>query len=67
MEPFPANRLKKELEGAEEVIVVELSPAGQFEKLLNLYEIKPTGRFRKYDTRPIFKEDLLEFLSGRER
>ncbi len=67
MEPFPANRLKKEIEGAEEVIVVELSPAGQFEKLLNLYGIKPTGRFRKYDTRPIFKEDLLEFLSGRER
>jgi len=67
MEPFPAKGLKEELKGAEEVVVVELSPAGQFEKLLNLYGIYPTGRFRKYDTRPIFKEELSEFLSRRER
>ncbi|RUM88874.1 MAG: 2-oxoacid:acceptor oxidoreductase subunit alpha [Thermovibrio sp.] len=63
LEPFPHERLKEELKGIEEVIVVELSPSGQFEKLLKLYGILPNRRFRKYDTRPIFKEELIEFLS----
>lgn len=67
LEPFPKERLFSEIEGAEEVICVELSPSGQFEKLLKLNGIKVNRRFRKYDTRPIFKEDLTEFLVGRER
>lgn len=62
LEPFPERRIKEEMEGAEEVIVVELSVSGQFEKFLNTYGIKATSCFRKYDTRPIFKEELTEFL-----
>jgi len=63
LEPFPSERLVAEIEGAEEVVCVELSPSGQFEKLLRLNGIGVTRRFRKYDTRPIFKEELTEFLS----
>jgi 2-oxoglutarate ferredoxin oxidoreductase subunit alpha len=64
LEPFPEGLIKKEIENSEELIVVELSPAGQFEKLLSMYGIYPTKRFRKYDTRPIFKEELVKFLEG---
>jgi len=64
LEPFPAERLISEIENAESLTVVELSPSGQFEKLLNTYGIRPNNRFRKYDTRPIFKEDLVQFLEG---
>lgn len=63
LEPFPANRIKEELEGAKEVIEVELSISGQFEKLLKTNGIKVNRSFRKYDTRPIFVEELTEFLS----
>jgi 2-oxoglutarate ferredoxin oxidoreductase subunit alpha len=64
LEPFPSERVLSELEGAEEVTVVELSPSGQFEKLLKMNGISVNKRFRKYDTRPIFKEELAEFLLG---
>ncbi|ADU97341.1 2-oxoacid:acceptor oxidoreductase subunit alpha [Thermovibrio ammonificans] len=64
LEPFPAERLKQELQGAREIIAVELSITGQFEKLLKLNGIEATRRFRKYDTRPIFKEELTRFLRG---
>ena len=64
LEPFPTQRVLSEIDNAESLIVVELSPSGQFEKLLNTYGIKPTNRFRKYDTRPIFKEELVQFLEG---
>ena len=63
LEPFPAKRVKEELEGAKEVIVVELSISGQFEKLLKLNGIKANRSYRKYDARPIFVEELTEFLS----
>ena len=66
LEPFPSERLKEEIGKAKELTVVELSISGQFEKLLNLYGIKANSRFRKYDTRPIFKEELKEFLGGRD-
>ncbi len=63
LEPFPHMRLKRELENAEEVIVVELSISGQFEKLLRLYGVEATRKIRKYDTRPLFLEELMEKLS----
>lgn len=66
LEPFPSERLKEEVKGAEESVVVELSVSGQFEKLLKLYGIKADRSFRKYDTRPIFKEELKAFLGGRD-
>jgi len=62
LEPFPFKKVLDEVEGVESVTVVELSVAGQFEKLLNTYGIKATSRFRKYDARPIFKEELKRFL-----
>ncbi|MEO2083600.1 MAG: 2-oxoacid:acceptor oxidoreductase subunit alpha [Desulfurobacteriaceae bacterium] len=65
LEPFPTERIKEEVEGAEEVTVVELSASGQFEKLLKLNGVEVTRRFRKYDTRPIFVEELTQFLRGR--
>jgi len=63
LEPFPFERIKSEIAESEEVVVVELSISGQFEKLLGLYGITPTKRIRKYDTRPLFVEELLERLS----
>ncbi len=63
LEPFPAEKIKEELKDAEEVIVVELSISGQFEKLLRLNGIKANRSYRKYDTRPMFVEELREFLS----
>ncbi|WP_456342088.1 2-oxoacid:acceptor oxidoreductase subunit alpha [Thermovibrio sp.] len=66
LEPFPLERLKDEIKGAEETVVVELSVSGQFERLLKLYGIKADKNFRKYDTRPIFKEELKAFLGGRD-
>jgi 2-oxoglutarate ferredoxin oxidoreductase subunit alpha len=62
--PFPEQRVKEELEGAKEVVVVELSIGGQFEKLLKLHGIEVSKRFRKYDARPIFVEELTQFLRG---
>ncbi len=62
IEPFPVRRLKEELKGADSVTVVELSVAGQFERLLNTYGIFPNARVRKYDARPFFKEELTEML-----
>ncbi|WP_457681172.1 2-oxoacid:acceptor oxidoreductase subunit alpha [Thermovibrio sp.] len=66
LEPFPKERIKEEVGAAREVICVELSISGQFEKLLKLNGIKVNDRLRKYDTRPIFKEELKEFLGGRD-
>jgi len=62
LEPFPARRIKEELVGAESVTVVELSVAGQFEKLLRTYGIEADSRIRKYDARPLFREELEKLL-----
>ena len=66
LEPFPSERLREEIKGAEETVVVELSVSGQFERLLKLHGIKADRSFRKYDTRPIFKEELKAILGGRD-
>jgi 2-oxoglutarate ferredoxin oxidoreductase subunit alpha len=67
LEPFPEERMKEELSGCSQVIVVELSASGQFENLLKCHGIEVTDRLRKLTTRPFFKGELLELLKRRER
>lgn len=63
LEPFPEERLKRELDGAQVLISVECSASGQFEKLLSMYGIRPNRSLRKYDGRPFFRDELLDALS----
>ncbi len=63
LDPFPHSKIKEAIEGAGEIVAVELSISGQFEKLLKLYGIEVKKSIRKYDTRPFFLEELTEKLS----
>ncbi len=62
LEPFPSERVFKEIEGAKEVLCVELSASGQFEKLLNMNGIRVDRSVRKYDGRPFFRDELTSIL-----
>ena len=62
LEPFPEERIKKEIENAKIIVSVEESASGQFEKLLNMHGIRSHRNVRKYDGRPFFKEELAEIL-----
>ncbi len=62
LEPFPEERIRKELDGAEKVIVLECSASGQFERLLRMYGIRCDRSVRKFDGRPFFRDELEDRL-----
>jgi len=62
LEPFPSERIKRELEGAKLILSIECSSSGQFVKLLNMNGIYPTDCIKKYDGRPFFSDELEEIL-----
>ncbi|RLJ70449.1 2-oxoglutarate ferredoxin oxidoreductase subunit alpha [Hydrogenivirga caldilitoris] len=62
LEPFPEERLKQEIEGANLVISLECSASGQFEKLLKMHGITPHRSLKKYDGRPFFRDELIDIL-----
>ncbi len=64
LEPFPEERVRRELESARRVVVVECSASGQFEKLLRMHSVVPHERIRKYDGRPFFRDELRDLLKG---
>ena len=59
--PFPAKRVKKVLESAKNVLLVENNKTGQLGDLIRQetgFEIK--NRFLKYDGRPFFREEVIK-------
>lgn len=62
LDPFPEDKLRKELEGAEFIVSLECSASGQFEKLLNMYGMRSHRNLKKYDGRPFFRDELSELL-----
>jgi len=62
LEPFPSERIKKEIEGADKVVAVECSAGEQFTKLLNMYGIRVDGTIKKYDGRPFYSDELKGLL-----
>ena len=59
--PFPAKRVKKVLENAKNVLLVENNKTGQLGDLIRQetgFEIK--NRFLKYDGRPFFREEIIK-------
>lgn len=65
LDPFPKEQIHRELEGIKKVICVEMSINKQFEKLLNMYDIKVDKNITKYDGRPFYEDDLLEEIKGK--
>ena len=62
LEPFPEEKIRRELEGSELVVSVECSASGQFERLLNMYGIRSHRNVKKFDGRPFFRDELLDML-----
>ena len=60
LEPFPEWEIKKALQGAREIIGVEMNSEGQLAKLLRCYGIKVTHKILKYDARPFTPEELIK-------
>jgi len=59
--PFPAKRVKKVLESAKNVLLVENNKTGQLADLIRQetgFELK--NRFLKYDGRPFFREEVIK-------
>ena len=60
LEPFPEWEIKKALQGAREIIDVEMNSEGQLAKLLRCYGIEVTHKILKYDARPFTPEELIK-------
>jgi 2-oxoglutarate/2-oxoacid ferredoxin oxidoreductase subunit alpha len=62
--PFPTKRVKKVLEGAKNILLVENNKTGQLGDLIRQetgIEIK--NKFLKYDGRPFFREEVVEEIN----
>lgn len=60
LEPFPEKQIKKELEGIEKVIDIEVNATGQLATLLRRYDILVDEKILKYDGRPFTVNELEE-------
>lgn len=58
LNPFPAEQLRKSLEGTKKIIDVESNATGQLEILMNRYGLKTDAKILKYDGRPFSLEEL---------
>jgi len=57
-QPFPEEKLKKNLEGSQKVISVEQNSTGQMSKVLRENGINVDEKILKHDGRPFFVEEL---------
>ncbi len=65
LSPFPSERLSRELEGADRVLVVEANKTGQLASLLREHLLlEPDGFLGKYDGRPFTPEEVEEWITG---
>jgi 2-oxoglutarate ferredoxin oxidoreductase subunit alpha len=62
LEPFPWDRLMRELAGARKILCLECSLFPQLDILLTIYGIDPHRTLKKYNGRPFFRDELLEDL-----
>lgn len=60
LSPFPLDRFKEAIKGAQKIISVENNATGQLRLLLNRFGIKIDSEILKYDGRP-FSVDELEY------
>ncbi|WML67835.1 MAG: 2-oxoacid:ferredoxin oxidoreductase subunit alpha [Methanoregula sp. SKADARSKE-2] len=58
--PFPADQLKRSLEGADHLIVVEENATAQLASLALLHGIAAEKKILRFDGRPFTQDDLLE-------
>lgn len=59
LSPFPAQRLKEALKGAQRIIAVEGNSTAQLARLAGLYGINVDEKILKYDGRPFSLDDLI--------
>lgn len=62
LSPFPAERLKEALNGAENVMAVECNSTAQLARLAGFYGIRVDETILKYDGRPFSLDDLVSEL-----
>jgi len=60
LNPFPAEQLRKSLEGAKKIIDVESNATAQLAILMSRYGLKADAKILKYDGRPFSLEELEE-------
>ncbi|MDD2688719.1 MAG: 2-oxoacid:acceptor oxidoreductase subunit alpha [Candidatus Omnitrophica bacterium] len=60
LNPFPAEQLRKSLEGAKKIIDVESNATAQLAILMSRYGLKTDAKILKYDGRPFSLEELEE-------
>lgn len=62
--PFPKEKTAKVINDSENTLVVEGNSHGQLEKLIKQETgLSVTNNFRRYDGRPFYYEDIVEFVS----
>ena len=62
--PFPAEELKKRLEGHREIVVAENNSLGQLARLMRMETgLAATDTILKYDGRPFSVDQILEYFS----
>ena len=63
--PFPKNSFESLAKKAHKLIIIEGNHDGQLEQLISQEtDIKFEHRLRKFDGRPFYAEDILEFISS---
>lgn len=60
LSPFPEEKLRKALMGAEKIICVENNATGQFVRLISMFGFRVDKKILKYDGRPFSVEELEE-------
>ncbi|OQB08197.1 MAG: 2-oxoglutarate oxidoreductase subunit KorA [Parcubacteria group bacterium ADurb.Bin216] len=63
MSPFPVKQMKKVLQGAEKIILVENNAMSQLGKVMAEYGIKADKTILKYSSRPFYIEELESRIS----